>query len=157
LWVTNQCGEVIVANGSCVTNQGEEKNKAEIAKLIDDDKYEEFFITTIPFKITVHKSFYDDSYFHNVIEGKGGRINKKEIEKISLRIVSKTPDTKLKSFFTALQKALKASNKYGMGIENNTTASYKNYYYNIEIVKNRTAWFDLKAKEFYKPIEFNTL
>ena len=47
---------------------------------------------------------YKDEYCIYAIAGEGGRETEDTLEKISLRIISKTPDKNIKSFFSAIKR-----------------------------------------------------
>ena len=111
-----------------------------------DKNYHAFYITSLPFDKEKDKSFFDDLFCIHVIEGLGGRETKNELENISMRIVSKTPDRRIKSFLNALSKQLKNDDGYGMGIGPGSSSFYKNTFYKKDKVKNKTLWFDFKRK-----------
>ena len=128
-----------------VRNYIEINDKTKIDSIINDN-YSGFFITSIPFEKQKHKSFFDDEFCKYAIEGTGGRITSDDIEKISLRIISKNPDKNIKSFLASLQKWFPLNNDFSKGIEHSCTALYKNTFYNKELCKNRKAWFDFKRR-----------
>lgn len=129
-------------------------HKSEFVKINDfsdfsehiDPYYAGFYLTSLPFDPEKDKSFFDDLYCVHVIEGLGGRKTENELENISLRIVSKTPDRKIKSFFNALSKQLKNDDGYGIGVGPGSSSFYKNTVYKKDEVRNRTIWFDFKRK-----------
>lgn len=88
--------------------------EAELLENIDDH-YRSFFISSEIFDESRFENFYDDEFFAHAIEGLGGRYNKDELEMLSLRIISKTPDKKVKSFIDGLVKSLKINR--GMALE----------------------------------------
>jgi hypothetical protein len=111
-----------------------------------DDEYFAFFIASKPFDKKVNKNFYDDSIFEYCIEGLGGRTTIHEVENISLRLIAKKPDSKIKSLFAAIQSNLKKNEDYGMGAEPSMSAFYKNIFYKKKIVNEKTLWMDFKRK-----------
>ncbi len=111
-----------------------------------DDEYFAFFITSKPFDKKVNKNFYDDSIFEYCMEGLGGRTTINEVENISLRLIAKKPDSKIKSLFVAIQSSLKKNEDYGMGAEPSSSAFYKNIFYKKKIVDGKTLWMDFKRK-----------
>ncbi|WP_129715256.1 hypothetical protein [Pedobacter sp. SYP-B3415] len=56
------------------------------------------FFTSEAFDETQHRSTYDDRFVMHAIEVMGGRSTATDLEKLSLRIISKTPDQKIKAF-----------------------------------------------------------
>ena len=123
-----------------------EAHVSDISPFIDAG-YHSFFITAVPFDHTIHKSFYADSFFPYVIEGRGGRVTATEIESISLRVVAKAPDKRLPSFVNRLIKYWKSNEGYGVGVNPDAGAAYyKRTWYKKQEVLNKTAWFDFKHK-----------
>jgi hypothetical protein len=97
---------------------------------IIDDSYYALYLTTEKFDPEKHENIYDDNFCQYAIEVLGGRSTATELENISLRIISKTPDKKVNAFFNKLGKMLNNSSDYGMG----------------DAIKNKTLWFDFKRK-----------
>ncbi|PJJ84437.1 hypothetical protein [Mucilaginibacter auburnensis] len=104
----------------------------------------DIFITSEPFDEVKYRGFYDDNFFMHVIEVKGGRSTNTELEKLGLRIVAKEPDKRIKAFMNKLQKFLKESESYGMGIG---PGKYHGriFYHRREII-GKTLWPDLERK-----------
>ncbi|MGJ1433972.1 hypothetical protein ACR79M_20525 [Sphingobacterium spiritivorum] len=123
----------------------------DISSLLNKD-YHAFYITSEVYDEDRNSSFFDDDFFHYVIEGLGGRSTDSEIENINLRIVSKTPDKKITSLMNAIDRLLKKSEVYGRGINPSSGSLYKNAFYKKEIVFNKTCWFDFQRK--FHPIDF---
>jgi hypothetical protein len=94
-----------------------------------------FFISTEKLE-SINKSFYDDDICQYVIEGVGGRIDKESIERIALRIISKTPDKTIKKLFDAIKNKLKKDENFGMGVKGNS-AIHKNYFYQKDLVGSK--------------------
>ncbi|MBC9928771.1 hypothetical protein [Chitinophaga qingshengii] len=60
---------------------------------------------------------YDDKMAPFVIVGEGGRETADSIERIALRVLSKTPDRNTKKIFTAIKNKLKKDETVGAGVE----------------------------------------
>lgn len=127
------------------------ENADQIPELIGDN-YRGFYITSEEFDKEKHSSFFDDDFAGHVIEGLGGRFTETEVEKISLRIVSKTPDKKIKAFQNSVMKYLKNNEDYGMGVGPVAGSFYKQMFYKKKIVKDKTMWFDFARKMHPVPI-----
>jgi hypothetical protein len=117
----------------------------QITKLIDKN-YKGFYITSEAIDKEKDQNFFDDDFFSHVIEGIGGRFNETEVEKIGLRIVSKTPDEKVKVFQKSVKKYLKSSDDYGVGIGPVAGSFYKKIFYKKRIIFGKTMWFDFARK-----------
>jgi hypothetical protein len=111
-----------------------------------DDHYRSFFISSEIFDESRFENFYDDEFFAHAIEGLGGRYNKDELEMLSLRILSKTPDKKVKSFIDRLVRSLKKNSGYGLGVGPGESPLYRKMFYNRSDVRGRTLWFDFARK-----------
>jgi len=74
------------------------------------------------------KSFYDEDFCQYVIEGTGGRIDKNIVERISLRLISKTSDKTIKKIFNAIINTLKKNDDIGIGVKGGSSF-HKNYFY----------------------------
>lgn len=111
-----------------------------------DEHYDSLYLTVEKYEPEKYSSFYDDNFFHYAIEVLGGRSTAPELENISLRIISKTPDPRIKSFFNKLDRYLKKSSDYGMGVGPGTSSFHKRVFYKKDAVKNRMLWFDFKRK-----------
>lgn len=94
-----------------------------------------FFIVT-PELRNENENFYDEDICQYVIEGTGGRTNEKNIERISLRLVSKTPDKTIKKIFNAIKNKLKKDETIGVGVKGGSSL-HKNYFYQKSQVGNR--------------------
>lgn len=75
-----------------------------------------FFILSDPrYNLTQHRA-YDDETAPFVIAGEGGRETAGSIERIALRILSKTPDKNTTRIFSAIKNKLKKDDTMGMGV-----------------------------------------
>lgn len=106
--------------------------------------YLDIFITSEPFDDVKNTGFYDDNFFMHVIEVKGGRSTDTELEKLGLRLVAKEPDKRIKAFMNKLQKYLKQSESYGLGIGPGTYLG--RIFYHRREIKGKTLWADLDRK-----------
>ncbi len=114
-------------------------------KLLQDGKYATtIFITSEPFDEETNRHFYDDGFFMHVIEVKGGRATDSEVEKLSLRMVAKDPDKRIKAFMSKLQKYLKQNGEYGMGI--GAGAYHSRIFYHRKEVADKILWNDIDNK-----------
>ncbi|MCD8742290.1 hypothetical protein LT679_16900 [Mucilaginibacter roseus] len=102
------------------------------------------FITAEPFDKKQHQSFYNDNFFTYAIEVKGGRSTNEELEMLSLRVIAKEPDKRIKAFINKLQKSLKQNDAYGMGIGPGNYHS--KIFYHRQEVKGKTLWNDFERK-----------
>lgn len=123
----------------------------EIEKIENPEKeinehYHAFYLTSETFVENVHESFFDDNFCVHAIEVLGGRSDAGNIENLSLRIISKTPDKTVKSFMDKLSKHLKNNEEYGMGVEPVTSAFHKKVFYHKNAIKGKTLWSDFKRK-----------
>lgn len=78
-------------------------------------------------KINKHQ-IYDDVYCIYAIEGKGGRETKDTLEKITLRMISKTPDKNIKRFFSAIKRKLNQDENFAQGIQGGSRLHQEHYY-----------------------------
>ncbi len=111
-----------------------------------DTSYHTLYITSSVFDEQQQDSFYEDDYCIHVIEVQGGRSTATELENLSLRIISKTPDKTVKAFFKKLVQRLKSDAAYGLGLEPSSSPLYRSAYYSREAIKDKTLWFDFKRK-----------
>ena len=118
-----------------------------------DSTYSTFYLTSRALVIKKKSDFYSDENVDYVIEGLGGRIDKENVENISLRIISTTPEKDIKRILTKVAIILKDSKTYGVGVGPGSSSFYKKVFYNKTIVKDRTAWFDFERRNV--PIEIN--
>lgn len=98
-----------------------------------------FFITSKPNK---KSDFYDDAFCEFVIEGVGGRSTDDTIERIALRLISKTPSKEISAIFNAIKNKLKKDGEIGMGVEGDS-AFHKNYFYQKKYAGNKTFLTDV--------------
>lgn len=119
-----------------------------VAQLLEhvDADYHSFFLSSETFDEGKFEDFYDDEFYMHAIEGLGGRSTKDELEMLSLRIISKTPDKKVKSFIGRLVKSLKKNGEYGQGVGPGESPLYSRMFYQKSDVYGRTLWFDFKRK-----------
>jgi len=94
-----------------------------------------FFISTEKLEST-NESFYDDEICQYAIEGMGGRVDTDRIERISLRIISKSPDKTIKKLFDAIKNKLKKDEDFGMGVKGNSVI-HRNYFYQKDLVGSK--------------------
>ncbi len=76
------------------------KNLSEVI----DNNYHSLFLTTEKFDPEKYENIYDDNFCQYAIEVLSGRSTATELENISLRIISKTPDKKGKCFLQQVWK-----------------------------------------------------
>ncbi|PSK89095.1 hypothetical protein [Taibaiella chishuiensis] len=111
-----------------------------------DARYHTLYLTSEVFDVALQDSFYDDDYCIHAIEVQGGRTTGTELENLGLRIISKTPDKQVRSFFNKLGRHLKNDAAYGIGLEPSSSPLYRNAYYCRESIKGKKLWFDFKRK-----------
>ena len=87
-------------------------------------------------------SFYDDEVCKGTIEGIGGRENENEVELISLRLISKEPEGKIKRLFNAIKNKLKKDPTIGVGVQSGTSR-YPKFFYQKSLKDNKVFKFDL--------------
>lgn len=78
--------------------------------------YSSAYITSVEFLKERDGDIFDDEFCVHAIEMLGGRSTPDELENLSLRVISKTPDKNIKSFVNKLQQHLKKSGNYGVGV-----------------------------------------
>ncbi|MCU4417758.1 hypothetical protein KTI96_03290 [Acinetobacter bereziniae] len=78
-------------------------------------------------KINKHQ-IYDDEYCIYAIEGQGGRETENALEKITLRVISKTPDKNIKRFFSAIKRKLNQDENFAQGIQGGSRLHQQHYY-----------------------------
>ncbi|WP_316846933.1 hypothetical protein [Pedobacter psychrodurus] len=104
----------------------------------------EVYITSEAFDPEKYASIYDDGFCIHAIVLLGGRSTPGELENLSLRVISKTPDKVIKYFFNKLNKYLKGSGDYGIGVGEGML--YSKTFYHLKEVKGKTLWFDFDRK-----------
>lgn len=104
-----------------------------------------FFIVNSE-SINENEGFYDDNVSHFVIEGTGGRVNEKNVERISLRLISKTPDKAIKKTFNAIKSKLKKDETIGIGVKGGS-ALHRNYFYQKSLVESKIFITDIYNKK----------
>ena len=87
-------------------------------------------------------SFYDDEVCKGTIEGIGGRENENEVELISLRLISKEPEGKIKRLFNAIRNKLKKDPTIGVGVQSGSSR-YPKFFYQKSLKNNKIFKFDL--------------
>lgn len=97
----------------------------------DREQYLKFFISTK--ELLKDDSFYDDENATYAIEGSGGRQDQEAVERISLRIISKTPEKIIHTLFKQIRNKLKKDPEIGLGVAGNS-ALHKNYFYQKKLV-----------------------
>lgn len=95
------------------------------------EKYLNFFIATKV--LGKQDSFYDEKNDSYAIEGSGGRQDQEAVERIALRIISKTPEKEIANLFKTIKSKLKKDPGIGMGVAGNS-ALHKNYFYDKQLV-----------------------
>nr|WP_295866003.1 hypothetical protein [uncultured Chitinophaga sp.] len=97
----------------------------------------DFFILSNPaYNLTQH-SPYDDETAPFVIVGQGGRETADSIERIALRVLSKTPDKNTTRIFNAIKNKLKKDETIGIGVEGGSKL-HDNYFYQKKYVGVKT-------------------
>jgi len=91
-----------------------------------------FFISTKEL-LEKNDSFYEDENDTYAIEGNGGRQDQEAVERIALRIISKTPDKEITHLFKSIKNKLKKDPEIGMGVAGNSSL-HKNYFYQEKLV-----------------------
>ena len=86
--------------------------------------------------------FYDDEVCKGTIEGIGGRENENEVELISLRLISKEPEGKIKRLFNAIRNKLKKDPTIGVGVQSGSSR-YPKFFYQKSLKDNKIFKFDL--------------
>ena len=89
-----------------------------------------------------HASFYNNSVCKEAIEGLGGRMIENEVELISLRLISKQPERKIKKMFNEIRNKLKKDTAIGVGVQSGSYV-YPNFFYQKNIAENKVLKFDL--------------
>ncbi len=95
-------------------------------------QYLKFFISNKEL-LKKNDSFYEDENDSYAIEGSGGRQDQEHVERIALRIISKTPDKEIANLFKNIKNKLKKDPEIGMGVSGNA-ALHKNYFYQKALV-----------------------
>ncbi|UKB77830.1 hypothetical protein [Chryseobacterium sp. MEBOG07] len=101
---------------------------------IDDNrgKFLKFFILSQDIKIT-KSMIYQEEYAPLAIVGEGGRDKEDSIERINLRLLSKTPEKSTSKIFNAIKNKLKKDELIGMGVKGGS-ALHNNYFYQKKLV-----------------------
>ncbi|QJB37550.1 hypothetical protein HF324_06680 [Chitinophaga oryzae] len=97
----------------------------------------DFFILSNPaYNLTKHRP-YDDETAPFVIVGQGGRETADSIERIALRVLSKTPDKNTTKIFNAIKNKLKKDDTIGTGVEGGSRF-HDSYFYQKKYVGAKT-------------------
>lgn len=116
-----------------------------------NESYSCFFLSTKLIDVSHKISFYSDEIYGYTIEGTGGRQDGDNIEQTALRMISKTPEKNIKSFFNALLNMLKKDTDYEKGVYSGAGTFYKDIFYLKSMAQSKIFWFDFKRKD--KPIQ----
>jgi len=108
------------------------------------ERFSAAYITSVEFPKGRDRSIFDDDFCVHAIVVLGGRSTPDELENLSLRVISKTPDKNIKSFVSKLHQHLKKSNQYGVGVGSGSL--YSNTFYHVEEIVGKTLWFDFERK-----------
>ena len=74
------------------------------------------------------------------------RDDEKMIERISLRLISKTPDKTIKKIFNAIKNKLKKDDTIGVGIKGESSL-HKNFFYHKPEIKNKISITEMGNKK----------
>ncbi|RBQ06693.1 hypothetical protein [Pedobacter miscanthi] len=108
------------------------------------ERYSLAYITSVEFLEERDGDIFEDEFCVHAIEMRGGKSTPDELENLSLRVISKTPDKNIKSFVNKLQQHLKKSDNYGVGV--GSGGLYSKTFYNREQIVGKTLWFDFELK-----------
>lgn len=100
------------------------------------EQYLGFFIVSASPDVSETDRFYDDEIAPFVIEGEGGREDADRVERISLRILSKTPHKNTKKIFNAIRSRLKKDPAIGMGVTGGSKL-HDDYFYQKSLVNEK--------------------
>ncbi len=119
-------------------------NRREDLFLNAGERYSSAYITSVEFLKERDGDIFDDEFCVHAIEMRGGRSTPDELENLSLRVISKTPDKNIKSFVNKLQQHLKKSDNYGVGVGDGWL--YRRTFYHRSEILGKTLWFDSDRK-----------
>ena len=108
---------------------------------VNREKNLNFFISSKELD-ALNINFYDDSICQCIIEGVGGRETDESIERIALRIISKTPEKEIVKIFNAIKHKLKNDKTIGVGVEGGGSL-HKNYFYQKKYVGKKVFKTDI--------------
>jgi len=128
-------------------------DQKEDLKLKAGERFCAAYITSVEFKKDRDQSIYHDDFCVHAIEMLGGRSTPEELENLSLRVISKTPDKNIKGFLGKLQQHLKKSDQYGVGVGNG--GLYSKTFYNRAAIVGKILWFDFERKS--KPLSIDAI
>ncbi|MBL7705313.1 MAG: hypothetical protein JNM21_07155 [Taibaiella sp.] len=114
------------AKDDAITTVKLDLNKLDQQVPANREQYLNFFIATKV--LGKQDSFYDEENDSYAIEGSGGRQDQESVERIALRIISKTPDKSIQTLFKKIRNQLKKDPEIGIGIAGDS-ALHKNYFY----------------------------
>ena len=123
-------------------------NRREDFLLKAGERYYSAYITSVEFLKERDGDIFDEEFCVHAIELRGGRSTPDEVENLSIRVISKTPDKNIKSFVNKLQQHLKKSGEYGVGV--GIGWLYSRTFYNRSEIAGKTLWFDFERKS--KPL-----
>nr|WP_315034739.1 hypothetical protein [uncultured Chryseobacterium sp.] len=112
----------------------EKVNIGNFKEKIDDNREKNlgFFIFSEDQEVD-ESIIYKDNFAPFVIVGEGGREKKDSIERINLRVLSKSPEKNTSKIFNAIKNKLKKDESIGMGVEGGS-ALHNNYFYQKDLV-----------------------
>jgi hypothetical protein len=114
-------------------------------RLINDKEFKALFLSSKKIPLKKGINLYDAKFARHTIEVVGGRETKNELEMISFRILSKTPERNIKLFYTNLQKSISEDKDFVKGIKWGEH-SYPKIFYHKEAV-HKTVWKDFSKKD----------
>lgn len=115
-----------------------------------NEEYSGFYFSAHP--VPPKASFFDAGIFHYCLEGNGGRTVKNDMEMITLRVISKTPDATIKKFFNSILGKLKKDALFSKGVYSASGQAYKTTFYLKSVANKYSTWFDFERKT--APIKF---
>lgn len=98
----------------------------------DREKFLKFFILSQDMEVTKSR-IYKDDVAPFVIVGEGGRETEDSIERINLRILSKTAEKNTTKIFNAIKNKLKKDDKIGVGVKGGSKL-HDDYFYEKDLV-----------------------
>ena len=113
--------------------------------------YKGFFMISKTANYNIDQSPFDDEVFQYVVEVKGGKEDKDNIELISFRRVAKESDKSIDKVFQKIQRTFKKNMEFDKGVKWGNHF-YKNIYFDKSVSKR--IWKNLEEKDF--EIKINT-
>jgi disulfide oxidoreductase YuzD len=114
-------------------------------KLINDKEFRLLILSSKKIPLKKGINLYDTKFSKHAIEVRGGRETRDELEMISFRILSKTPERNIKLFYTNLQKSISEDKDFVQGIKWGEHF-YPKIFYHKEAV-HKTVWKDFSKKD----------